>query len=74
MKQSSKHRESASNMETAEAVAKQTAREFANVEELLRADAAQVEMPETVKSRLAESIAQEMPEKSSPWWRRIFGG
>ena len=61
-------------METAEAVAKQTAREFANVEELLRADAAQVEVPETVKLRLAESIAQEMPEKASPWWRRIFGG
>jgi len=74
MKHSSKHRESVSNMETAEAVAKQTAREFANVEELLRADAAQVEVPETVKLRLAESIAQEMPEKASPWWRRIFGG
>jgi hypothetical protein len=74
MKQSSKHREAASNMETADAAAKQSAREFTNVEELLRADAAQVEVPETVKTRLAESIAQEMPAKSGSWWRRLFGG
>ena len=74
MKQSSKHREQASSMETAEAVQKQTAREFASVEELLRVDAAQVEVPEAVKTRLAESIAQEMPAKTSPWWKKLFGG
>ena len=73
MKQSSKHREQESHVETAEAVQKQEAREFANVEEMLREDAAQVEVPETVKTRLADSIAQE-PAKSGPWWKKFFGG
>ena len=61
-------------METAEAVQKQEAREFANVEEILREDAAQVEVPETVKTRLADSISQEMPAKSGSWWKKLFGG
>jgi hypothetical protein len=74
MKQSSKHREQESHTETAEAVQKQEAREFANVEELLREDAAHVEVPESVKTRLEDSIAQEMPPKSGPWWKKLFGG
>jgi len=74
MKQSSKHREQESHTETAAAVSKQEAREFANVEEMLREDAANVEVPETVKTRLADSISQEMPAKSGPWWKKLFGG
>ena len=61
-------------METAEAVQKQEAREFANVEEMMREDAARVEVPETVKTRLADSISQEIPAKSGSWWKKLFGG
>ena len=74
MKQSSKHREQESHGETAAAAQNQVTREFANVEQLMREDAAQVEVPEVVKTRLAESIAQEMPVKSGPWWKKLFGG
>ena len=74
MKQSSKHREQSSNVEAVAQVQQQQAREFANVEELLREDAANVEVPEAVKTRLADSLAQEMPAKSGPWWKKLFGG
>ena len=47
-------------------------REFASTEELLRADASQVEVPPAVAKRLDESIARE-PKPSRPWWRRITG-
>jgi len=73
MKQSSKVREQAANAETRQESQPQ-AREFASAEELMREDAAKVEVPEAVKSRLAESIAQEMPAKSGPWWKKLFGG
>lgn len=73
MKQSSKVREQAGPVELKTEAAAQ-AREFANAEALLRADAAQVEVPEAVKSRLAESIAQELPAKPGPWWKKLFGG
>jgi len=74
MKQSSKHREQELHGETAGAAQKQETREFANVEQLMREDAAQVEVPEVVKTRLAESISQEMPAKSGSWWKKLFGG
>jgi hypothetical protein len=73
MKQSSKVREQSAQSDSKMEAAPEAC-EFANVEELLRADAAQVPLPETVKSRLAESIAQEMPAKSGSWWRKLFGG
>jgi hypothetical protein len=72
MKQTAKMREQSEQAEVKqEAVAQ--AREFASAEEVLRADAAGMEVPERVKTRLAESIAQE-PTKSGPWWRKLFGG
>ena len=74
MKQSSKHREQESHTESAQAVQQQEAREFANVEEMLREDSAHVEVPEAVKTRLADSISQEMPAKSGSWWKKLFGG
>ena len=73
MKQESKLREQASGVEARQESQVQ-AREFASAEEMLREDTAHVEVPEAVKSRLAESIAQEMPAKSGPWWKKLFGG
>ncbi len=50
-----------------------TAREFTKAEEVIRADAAQTEVPESVKTRLAESVQKEpRPEPPSSWWRRLF--
>ena len=49
------------------------AREFATAEELLRADASQVEVPPAVEQRLDESIQRE-PKPARPWWRRLTGG
>ena len=45
--------------------------EFTSVEELLRHDAAQTEVPETVAHRLASSISKE-PKPARSWWRRLF--
>jgi hypothetical protein len=45
--------------------------EFQSAEELLRYDAAKVEVPETVTGRLAESVGNTPPD---PWWRRMFKG
>jgi hypothetical protein len=52
---------------------KTTAREFQSVEEALRADVAQTIVPETVKTRLAESVSKE-PGQAKPrsWWRRLL--
>lgn len=49
------------------------AREFGNVEELLRYDAEQNPVPPEVAERVNESIARETPPDRS-WWQRIFGG
>lgn len=49
-----------------------TIREFASVEELIRHDAAQTEVPSSVTSRLQKSAAgTSSPQKS--WWRRMLG-
>lgn len=50
----------------------QAGHEFASVEEMLRHDHAQTEVPPVVAERLKDSIAQE-PKPSRPWWRRWFG-
>lgn len=44
------------------------AREFGSVEELLRADRAQVRPPARLERRVRESLAQAPPPR--PWWRR----
>ena len=73
MKQESKLREQTAHVE-AKPEAQAKAREFSSAEEVLCADAAQVEVPAAVKSRLADSISQEMPAKPDPWWKKLFGG
>lgn len=49
------------------------ARGFASVEEMLRFDAAQTEVPPRVKTRLAESVRKE-PRAAKPraGWRRLL--
>ena len=49
------------------------AREFATAEELLRADASQIEVPPAVERRLDASLQRE-PKPARPWWRRLTGG
>ena len=50
-----------------------TAREFATVEELIQADAAQTPVPPVVTERLNESIRRE-PKPARSWWKRLTGG
>ena len=49
----------------------QAAREFASVEEMLREDAAQTEVPPALARRVADSIARE-PKPPRSWWQRWF--
>ena len=46
-------------------------REFAEVEDLLRHDAAQTPLPPAVEERLKSSV-RELPPRPSPWWQRLF--
>jgi hypothetical protein len=48
-------------------------REFANVEEMLRHDAAQTSVPSTVMGRLRRSVERE-PKPARSWWQRFLGG
>ncbi|NOS69370.1 MAG: hypothetical protein HOP33_05495 [Verrucomicrobia bacterium] len=51
------------------------AREFQSAEEMMRFDAGQTRVPDSVKSRLADSLAREQkPEQSTSWWRRLLRG
>jgi hypothetical protein len=51
----------------------QTVREFASVEELIRHDAAQTEVPPALAEKIRETMSRE-PAPARPWWRRIWGG
>ena len=48
-------------------------REFASAEELLRADAAQTEVPPEIAARLKKSAAQIQPPAVRPWWKTLLG-
>jgi hypothetical protein len=50
-----------------------TAKEFANSDELLRFDAAQTTVPPEIAQRLQKSLAAISPPPR-PWWRNLFGG
>ena len=50
-----------------------SAREFANVEEMLRHDALHTPVPPTIAHRLEESIGQSSPSPERAWWRRLLG-
>lgn len=71
MKHRSKFREEENHEQTNEQrkQSEQTVRDFASVEELLRHDAGQTALPETLEHRLRESVAGETPK---PWWKRFL--
>ncbi|MGV3771950.1 MAG: hypothetical protein ACO1QB_03550 [Verrucomicrobiales bacterium] len=46
--------------------------EFETVEELIRHDVSQVEVPPEIAIRLNESIAAE-PKGEKPWFKKLFG-
>jgi hypothetical protein len=48
-------------------------REFNNVEDMLRFDAAQTPVPGRVAERLQESVERENLQPPRPWWKRLFG-
>ncbi|HLH53482.1 MAG TPA: hypothetical protein VKY92_07690 [Verrucomicrobiae bacterium] len=50
------------------------AREFANVEEMLRRDALHTPVPPAIERRLQESLGQLPPPPRRSWWRRLLGG
>jgi len=53
---------------------KTAAREFSSVEEMLRFDAAQTQVPSSIEVRLAESVQKELAaRKARPWWKKLFG-
>jgi hypothetical protein len=47
-------------------------RDFAEAEDVLRADRELTQPPESLGSRLAESIAAEPPPVRKPWYKRLF--
>lgn len=48
-------------------------RGFSSVEEMLRFDALQNSVPESVKTRLTESVQKEpRPDKSRSWWQKLL--
>jgi len=51
---------------------KTSAREFASVEELLRYDAKQTNVPPEIAQRLGRSLQHE-PRPARSWWRRWLG-
>jgi hypothetical protein len=51
--------------------ANQTIREFALPEDVLRFDAKQTAVPESVAQRLSRSL-QRHPPPARPWWKRWF--
>lgn len=65
------HRHDHKSEELQQQQQKTTPLEFATPEELLRHDAANIDLPEAIAERLAESTAN---TPSSPWWKRWFAG
>ena len=65
----------AETVEAQELTQQAVARGFSSVEEMLRFDARETPVPESVKTRLAESVAREPQRRPpSPWWKRLFPG
>lgn len=73
-----KHRKKFAEREQAQSQAhskqesQETTREFSSVEELLRHDAKNIEVPSKVAERLDRSISRIEPAPK-PWWKRLFG-
>jgi len=51
----------------------QSGQEFASVEEMLRHDAGQTHVPETIGQRLQESVRKLPAPIRQSWWRKLFG-
>jgi hypothetical protein len=51
----------------------QSAREFANAEEMLRYDAAHTTVPPGIAQRLQKSTG-DLPGPKMAWWKRLLGG
>jgi hypothetical protein len=47
----------------------QAAHEFESVEQMIREDAAEVQVPATVEERLSQSV-QQNPRPPGSWWKR----
>ncbi len=73
-RQELKHQEEQQLAATHEASTRlQEGRTFANVEEMLRFDAAQNTPPEALGGRVQQSIAAEPAPAKNSWWQRLFG-
>jgi hypothetical protein len=67
-----KHQEQENlQQEVSRSSVRQSETEFETVEDLIRADAAQVETPPEIGIRLNESIASE-PKPPRPWFKKFF--
>jgi NADH dehydrogenase/NADH:ubiquinone oxidoreductase subunit G len=53
--------------------ATRSAKEFKSAEDLLRFDAAQIQVPPTIAERLRKSSAGMHPQSTHHWWQRLFG-
>jgi hypothetical protein len=51
----------------------QAVKEFANADELLRFDAANVVLPPEIAQRLQKSAVQSHPMARRRWWQSLFG-
>ena len=51
---------------------KQSAREFANAEEMLRYDAAHTPVPPVIAQRLQKSTGELPQQPKAAWWKRLF--
>ncbi len=71
MKHESKQRSPEQEQLAATSAQQTNTREFATTEELLRHDAAQVEVPPAVADRLAQSLRNE-PQPERSWWQRLL--
>ena len=49
-------------------------REFGSAEELLREDAAHLELPPQIEARLKTSLNQQNDSAPQSWWKRWFKG
>lgn len=58
---------------TGQQTQQQSAREFANAEEMLRYDAAHTTVPPAIAQRLQKSTGN-LPGPKTAWWKRLFGG
>ena len=72
MKQHSKLTHQETTQAEAQHSSRQTSLEFANVEELLRRDAAETHIPAALTRQVQEAAAA-LPHFKRPCWKQLFG-